>query len=182
MPVYDQDNPVSAEGNTLWHLAELVSNCDAFQRLTETTNETDARGRIQIGPSEMPWNSDRYSEDELAEIFCSALLMSPLEPEKAVSIGDSGADPYEGGLYEMQIRYFIRESEREQMAGVYLWFLDNIAAIEVELLTNAELVICPRLREVARTIGPALGARDEVTSQGEYYWTVHSISWGDELG
>lgn len=181
MPVYDPANPVSAEGNSLWSLADLMADCTAFRTLTETSSSAAARLCIQVGPSEKPWDNDRYSEDELANIFCGALLMSPMESEKTVSIGDSAADPYEGGLYEMQIRYYIRKSERENMDGVYLWFLDNIAALEKELLVDAELAICPRLRDVARIMGPALGARDEVSTQGEYYWTVHAISWGDEL-
>jgi len=182
VPAFDPNHPRSPEGAALYHMADLLSECDNFQTLTETDDSLAALEKVVIGYHNEPWDSDQYSVDELASLFCEAHLISSLEGERAVVRSDSSPTPEEGGTWDMSIRRYVRDSEKTDRSGLYLWFLDVVAALETEIITNADVRECPRLISISRDQGPAFGVRDAETAQGDYLWVTHTIAWGDPVG
>ncbi len=186
MPLFDPNAPASAEAGALWHLAELISQCEAAQRLAEETagtdeeNEDATRLKVIIGPHEGSWDGDQFTKDELAVRFIEFHLWAPEEGGRTVVASDSSFDRAdEGGEFILQIRRHAREAE--SASDLYLWFLDNVSALEAEMMVKAESRECPRLQAVTRQqIGFA--PKSQIPEQGDYVHATHTITWGDPIG
>lgn len=188
MPLFDANTATSAEATALWHLADLLSECTAAQELAESTggtaeeNAEATRAKVVVGPHAGSWDGDRFTKIELESRFIEFQLTSPLEGGKTLVKSDGSFDRAdEGGEFILLIRRYARDSEIEDMSDLYLWFLDQIATLEQQLLTNAETRECPRLLSVTRTQGPAYSSVKRTSAQGEYIFTQHSIGWGDSI-
>lgn len=179
MALYDSDNPISAEDAALWHTAALLSECSSFQTFAEKSTTAAARTKINIGRDDLPWDNDSFSEAQLADLFCSASLIAT--PGKLIMTGSGSPSAEQGGEFQMVLRRYVRRSEAADYNDVYLYVLGTIAAIEVEMIEDAEVRECPRLRWISRDAGPAYNALDEESAQGEYIWSKHTIAWGDEV-
>lgn len=189
MPLFDPDNTTSAEASALYALADLLSECTAAQALAEETggtaeaNATATRAKVILGPHAGPWDGEQFTPTELAARFIEFQLTSPLDGGRTVVKSDGSFDRAdEQGEFLLLIRRHARDSEMADPSDLYLWFLDQIATLEQQLLTNAETRECPRLLAVTRTQGPAFPHRQEGSTQGEYIFTQHTIAWGDPIG
>lgn len=187
--MFDPNAVVSAEAGALWHLAELLSECERAWDLTENTGGTDeeniaaTREKIIVGPHLGSWGADGFTEVEMESRFIELQLTSPIEGGRTVVMSDSSFDRAdEGGEFMLLIRRHARQSEMVDQSDLYLWFLDRISALEQELMTKAENRECPRLQGITRTQGPAFGARKKAATQGDYLFTQHTITWGDNIG
>jgi hypothetical protein len=189
VPLFDPDNVDSGEAGALWHLADLLAECDAAKALAEKTGGTDAanktatREKIIVGPHAGSWSADGFTEEEMESRFIEFQLTAPLEGGKAAVKSDGSFDRAdETGEFLLLIRRHARQSEMADQSDLYLWFLDKIAALEQELMTRAESRACPRLLSITRQQGPAFGERKKASAQGEFLFTAHSIGWGDPTG
>lgn len=187
--MFDPNAVVSAEAGALWHLADLLSECERAWALAEETGGTDqentdaTRAKVIVGPHLGSWAADGFTSEEMEVRFIEFQLTSPIEGGRTVVRSDSSFDRAdEGGDFMLLIRRHARQSEMVDQSDIYLWFLDQISALEQELMTKAELQECPRLQAITRTQGPAFGARKKLTAQGDYLFTQHSITWGDSIG
>lgn len=187
--MFDPNAVASAEAGALWHLAELLSECERAWDLTENTGGTDeentaaTREKIIVGPHLGSWAADGFTVEEMETRFIELQLTSPIEGGRTVVRSDSSFDlADEGGDFLLLIRRHARKSEMVDQSNLYLWFLDKVSALEQELMTKAELRKCPRLQAITRTQGPAFGARKKQTAQGDYLFTQHTITWGDQIG
>lgn len=187
--MFDPNTAASAEASALWHLADLLAECAAAQTLAEETagtsgeNKTATRAKIIVGPHAGSWDGDQFTKDELAVRFIEFQLWAPMEGGRTVVKSDGSFDRAdEGGQFMLTTRRFAREAELVDRSDLYLFFLDQVAALEAELIVKAERRECPRLLSVARQQGPAFGGRSQASAQGEYLFTTHSIGWGDPIG
>jgi hypothetical protein len=188
VPLFDPDNANSAEAAALYHLADLIAECEAAQRLTEATGTAPEKkaatlAKIVIGPHEGPWDGDKFTREEMAVRFVEFQIWAPTEGGRTVVLSDSSfARADEGGDFMLAIRRYARQVELNDRSDLYLFFLDNVSALEAEMMVKAETRECPRLQAVTRQVGPAFGARGQAAAQGEYLHAAHSITWGDPIG
>lgn len=190
MPLFDPNNPSSAEGRALWNLADLLAECEHAQRLAEETggtdeeNKTATRARIIVGPHAGAWDGDQFTIEEMGERFLEFQLYAPLQGPKAVLLSDASFDRGdETSDFHLITRRYVRPGELEEgRSDVYLWFLDEIGALEAELIAKSQLRDCPILQAVSREAGPAFGEKSEEEAQGVYIFARHAIKWGDSRG
>jgi hypothetical protein len=197
VPLFDPDNIRSAEVGALWHLVDLLTECEAVRDLAEATGSTpeelkaSARERFIIGPHAGPWDADDFTESELEVRFIEFQVYLPTEGGRTVVRSDGSFDRAdEAGEIGLITRRLVRKSELasfNEAAGVdgrqdaYLFFADCVSAMEQEAMTKAELRECPRLQGFNRQQGPSFGEKRSESAQGVYLFTHHTISWGDPI-
>lgn len=182
MPLFDLNNAESVEAKNLYFLADILSACESFQDLTETTNSTDAREFVTIGPQPDPWDNEEYTIEQLEnEFFYCTVAPSDDEGHQAVRPETLTECPNEGGTLEVYLRRQVRQSEI-QGAGkgdVYLYFLDRISALAHEIFEQAFDDKNMRIQTVSRDFSPSFGDIASAVAQGEYIWTNLMVEWGD---
>lgn len=191
MPLFDPENIRSAEVGALWHLVDMLAECDAVQALAEASDAAGARERFVVGPHAGPWDADEFTEEELESRFIEFQVYLPTEAGRTVVKSASSFDRAdEAGDIGLIVRRLVRKSELaafNEAAGVdgrqdaYLFFADCISAMEQEAMTKAELRECPRLQGFNRQQGPSFGEKRSESAQGVYLFTHHMISWGDPI-
>lgn len=187
MPLFDPNNTVSDEAEVLWNLADLLAECEAAQRLAEKTTGTAGerkiatRAKIIVGPHAGPWGGDAFTPDEMASRFIEFQLALPTESGRTlVKSGGSFDRPDVTSDVWMYVRRHARASELSDRSDLYLWFLDQMAALENELMVKSEQRECPVLQAIVRQqIG--YGALKKKSAQGEFLHTLHTITWGDPI-
>lgn len=197
MPEFDPDDIQSAEFGALWHTIDLLTGCAAVQALAEATGGTaellaeSARQRFIVGPHAGPWDADQFTVAELEARFIEFQLYVPTEGGRTVVLSDSSftrAD--EAGEIMLITRRLARLGELaanypatglDGRQNLYMWFGDQISAMEAEAMVKAETRECPRLLNFTRQQGPLFGMKEHESAQGEYLYTLHSIGWGDNI-
>ena len=186
--MFDPDNAVSAEASALWHMADLLSECERAWALAEETGGTDqentdaTRLKIIVGPHIGPWNGESMTKTEMETRFIEFQITSPVDEGKTVVRSDGSFDRAdEVGEFMLSIRRYARDVEMNDPSDLYLWFLDQVGALEQELMVKAELRECPRLQSITRIQGPAFPPKKKTSAQGEYIFTTHTITWGDPI-
>lgn len=186
--MFDPDNVVSAEAGALWHLADLLAECSSAQALAEKTGGTDAENKAEtrlkviVGPHAGPWNGESMTKTEMETRFIEFQVTPPTEEGKSAIRSDGSFDRAdESGEFMLSIRRYARDVEMNDQSDLYLWFLDQIGRLEQELLVRAENRECPRLNSITRVQGPAFPTKKKKSSQGEYIFTTHMITWGDQI-
>lgn len=186
MPLFDPNAAASAEAAALYSLAELLADCANAQALAEASGPNAAdetRKKIIVGPDAGPNDGTSFTRVELENQLIEFHITVPIEGGRTCVKSDGSFDRAdEQGEFLMFIRRHAREAEMADPSDLYLFFLDRVSALEQELLTKAETRECPRLLAVTRTQGPAYGAMEETTAQGDYIFTQHTITWGDLVG
>jgi hypothetical protein len=180
--LWQADNAISAEAPALVATAALLAASAGFQRLVEA-GPYDAPQRVVVGP----WDSVADQEgrqitlEELTELGGFAQIY-PGDDESHVAIEDDAAAscPVEGGTFEVLLRRPVRQGELAEggLRDVYLWALDCISAIELDLVAMSWERGTVRVRSVRRVSGPAFEARDEVSAQGNYVEAMLLVEWG----
>ena len=197
MGLFDQDDIRSAEARALWDLIDLLTACESVQELAEATGgnagelQSSARTRFIIGPHSGPWDSDQFTIAELEARFVEFQLYVPMEGGRGVVKSDGSFDRAdETGEIHLITRRLCREAELKAFntdanitgrQDLYLGFTDCISAMEQEAMTLAESRNCPTLRSFVRVQGPSFGLKSYESTQGEYLFARHSITWGDSI-
>lgn len=198
MGLFDPDTVLSAEAGTLWHLADLLAECTAAQALAEATGsdsekKATTRAKVRTCGALPPWDSQSYTIEQIQNQFIEFLLW-PLN-ENSATVRASGFDRADnGGAFHLYVRRHIREGElivpdsdsaeeqlADQTSDVYLFFLDCVAALAVQLIEGAESRNCPRLQTAQRTDGPHFGSKKTESAQGRYVFAGIEITWGDPI-
>lgn len=198
MALFDPENIRSAEFAALWHMVDLLTECDAVKVLAEAVGaddaakKIDARKRFTVGPQPTFWDADDCTEEEAENRFIEFQLFLPEEGGRSVIRSDGSFDRAdETGDFYMVVRRLCRKAElaafntEAQLDGrqdVYAFFADAVSAMEQEAMTRAEFRECPRLQAFNRQIGPSFGAREWVSMQGECLMVRYAITWGDPIG
>lgn len=183
MPLFDVNNAASAEAPALFHLADILSECEQFRELSEKTTIADARDLITIGPAPDPIDGEEYTEDELNnDFFYCSVAPSDDEGHEAIQPETLTECPLEGGSVEAYIRRQVRKSEVGQAGGkadVYLYFLDRVSAIVHQIFEQASDETRLRVLSVRREFSPSFGDIASAVAQGEYIWTNLVVEWGE---
>ena len=182
MPKFDVNNPKSPDGATLYLTRNLLVKAPPFLELAEVSEITAAE-KIVVGVHKQPWDLERYTEEELKNIFCEAQLFPPVPAEKTVQQSSGSPTPLSGGVHDLMIRRHAREAEistYERRNDLYIWFYDRICWLETWLLAQAEKDTCPRLSAIVPICEGAFSMFGKTTEQGEYLWAHLKIQWGDE--
>lgn len=198
MGLFDPNNIQSAEFGALWHLVDLLTECEAVQTLAEAEGgdesalKASARERFIIGPHAGPWDAEQFTVEELEARFIEFQVYVPTDGGRTVVASDGSFDRAdEGGDIMLITRRLCRRSEVNTFADdtglegrqdLYLWFGDLISAMEAEAMVRAESRECPRLHAFTRQQGPSFGLKEYESAQGEFLQTLHSITWGDPIG
>ncbi len=174
-----------AEAETLWNTADWLAECEAAHSLAEATGTDGEKkeltfAKVTIGPDPGSWNQEEYTREELETKLIEFQLWVPIDGGKTVVQDAFETD--ETGTFLLSTRRIVRDAELDDKRDLYLFFLDRIAALEHELLQwFATGRNNPRLVSVTRQQGPAFGSLEDLESQGEYIFTLHSIEWGDPI-
>jgi len=182
VPLYDNSAATGNEAKTLVALEDLIAECSAAHSLAEATG-TDAEKKAKvltktvIGPQDVAWDADDFTEDEMATKFVEFQLFVPMEDSKSVIV--EGWNVSSVGDFGMIIRRYVRQSEAGDKRDVYLFFLDKISTLENEIGAWLATRNCPRIKNLRRIQGPSFPSKPEESSQGEYIFAVYSLNWGD---
>jgi hypothetical protein len=182
VPLYDNSTATGNEAKTLVALEDLIAECSAAHSLAEATgSDAEKKAKVLtktvIGPQDVAWDADDFTEDEMATKFVEFQLFVPMEDSKTVIV--EGWDVSSIGDFGMIIRRYVRHSESGDKRDVYLFFLDKIATLENEIGSWLATRNCPRIKTMQRIQGPSFSTREQESQQGEYIFAVYSLNWGD---
>lgn len=179
MALFDPDNPTGDEVKAAYGLRDRLSELSVFQELAEADDATDAKTHITVGQFDEPADGVEFDVNELAELGFQVRIVRA-DGERIATV-DGYAQHSGAGRLAMLFRRYVRESEDEQDAYLFVW--DRLDKLQQDLAAALSTADCPRVQQGALLAlsGPWRGMHSEQASQGAYIHAAMTVPWGDAL-
>lgn len=183
MALYTTAGAMSEDAPAAEALADRLSECLAYQSLTNTSDAASALLSIVVGPGEPPWDGESFGEDELAQRHCWANVFPPEDGNASVFLGAGVDELYQSGAIVIEVCWMpegVYLNDDNGPRDCYLFFWDRVAALKNQLWAAiyGSDQQCPRPQAI-ETTGLGWTSEERETAEGAMLSCGMQVIWGD---